>query len=66
MQELALLSQQTSAGAIQNLPKMIKQIEDLEKENIALKSKVSNEEAKVSDLQAKVSNLEAKNAQISK
>lgn len=31
MSELALLSQQTNAGAIQNLPQMIKQIEDLEK-----------------------------------
>jgi hypothetical protein len=31
MSELALLSQQTNAGAIQKLPQMIKQIEDLEK-----------------------------------
>jgi len=42
MSELALLSNQTNAGAIQKLPQMIKQIEDLEKENKELKSKVSN------------------------
>jgi hypothetical protein len=30
MSELGILSQQTKAGAIQNLPKMLKQIELLE------------------------------------
>jgi uncharacterized protein (UPF0335 family) len=31
MSELAILSQQTNAGAMQKLPQMIKRIEELEK-----------------------------------